>query len=96
MNSIEKMIKEYKAHRSESDQLIDTVTFKYHQSKLMCFSAVNDINFKWELGVEVINRLIKNVCYIVGADGNHFDTLMGYPVEINYDDPKTVKLWMEV
>ena len=95
MSGLEKALKEYEAHRSESDKLIDKIQYKYYESKHVIFLSGKDTNFKWELGIKVVNELRNRVVYIRDDIYSNL-TLMGYPVDINYNDPNVIKLWLEV
>lgn len=95
MSRLEKALKVYETHRSELDKLRDKISYKYSKSKNMMFSSGKDTNFKWELGINVVNELIKTVDFM-RDDIYSSITLMGYPVDINYNNPDVIKLWLEV
>ncbi len=96
MSTLRKALKEYKAHRGELEKLMDEIHHKYHKSKKAIFLSRKAINLKWELGVGVVYKLKENVtCYSHGDDYSSI-TLMGYPVDINYNNPDVIKLWLEV
>ena len=53
-------------------------------------------NFKWELSLEIIHELNNQLVFKREEDDSTTAMLFGIPIEINYHDPKCMKLWEDV
>lgn len=78
---------------SEYESVMSAIYSRYSKTKL---PNICGLNFKWELGVKIADVIVNNQPYILTLKNYEDMALMGYPVEINLNDPEVIKLWMEV
>ena len=51
-------------------------------------------NYKWVLGVEVINDIVNELYFHRGIDMPM--SLFGIPVQRDYENPKNIELWQNI
>ena len=54
-----------------------------------------ECDLKWELGIGIVAEIMKDLI-MEASSTNVKATMMGYPVDINYEDENVIKLWREV
>ncbi len=79
--------------KTEEDMIFESMkrlesTAKCEEMKL----GLSNCEYTWEIGVEVINKLYKNV--VVNGTKNY--TLFGQKVNVNYEDKTIIKLWRSI
>lgn len=53
-------------------------------------------NYKWEIGIDIFNKLISEVNVMYNVDDSIVHTLLGKPFDVNGKDKDVIKLWRQV
>lgn len=76
------------------ENIMIIISTLYSKSRRLVFS--NEINFKWELSPDIIDKLQVNMGYYLKPIDYENMSLYGYPIEVNYSKIDYIKLWSEV
>lgn len=79
--------------KTEGDMIFESMerlrwTAKCEEEKL----RLSNCEYTWEIGIEVIDKIYKNV--VVNRTKNY--TLFGQKVNVNYEDKTIIKLWRSI
>lgn len=79
------------------EEIMLRVEWLYRQSTFIVeYKLKKEMNFKWEISMDVLQKIVDGIDIIFKYETLPKATLMGYPVEIKEGCTNYIKLFMEI